>query len=82
MKTFTCSDVDDIDVFAGGIAEIALDGASVGPLFSCIIGQQFKEVKDGDRYWYENWGVEGFSPGIPKHVDISKLKNENFTYFV
>lgn len=72
MKTFTCSDVDDIDVFAGGISEIVLDGASVGPLFSCIIGQQFKDVKDGDRYWYENSGVEGFSPGIPKLVHISK----------
>lgn len=78
MKTFTCSDVEDIDVYAGGIAEIPQDGASVGALFSCIIGQQFKDLKDGDRYWYENRGVEGFSPGIPnlpKLVDIATLKN-------
>lgn len=78
MKTFTCSDVEDIDVYAGGIAEIPQDGASVGPVFSCIIGQQFKDLKDGDRYWYENRGVEGFSSGIPKWpklVDIATLKN-------
>lgn len=78
MKTFTCSDVEDIDVYAGGIAEIPQDGASVGPLFSCIIGQQFKDLKDGDRYWYENRGVEGFSSGIPnltKLVDIATLQN-------
>uniref|UniRef100_A0A8W8MH94 Uncharacterized protein n=1 Tax=Magallana gigas TaxID=29159 RepID=A0A8W8MH94_MAGGI len=43
--------VDDIDVFAGGVSEIPLDGAAVGPLFSCIIGNQFRDLKDGDRYW-------------------------------
>lgn len=57
------SNVDDIDVFAGGMAETPQDGASVGPLFSCIIGQQFQDIKDGDRYWYENKGVEGFNKG-------------------
>ncbi|XP_034310733.2 eosinophil peroxidase [Magallana gigas] len=54
------SDVDDIDVFAGGVAETPLDGAAVGPLFSCIIGNQFRDMKEGDRYWYENRGREGF----------------------
>lgn len=35
-------------------------------------------MKDGDRYWYENRGVEGFSLGILKLlkcVDIVMLKN-------
>jgi peroxidase len=55
--------VDDIDVYAGGMAETPMAGASVGPIFSCIIGNQFKDLKDGDRYWYENQGKEGFSRG-------------------
>ena len=62
-----CSNVDDIDVFAGGVAETPDDGAAVGPLFSCIIGNQFRDFKDGDRYWYERRGVEGFSRG-KKHL--------------
>lgn len=40
-------------------------------------------MKDGDRYWYENRGVEGFSLGILKllkFVDIVMLKN-NFNNF-
>lgn len=35
---FICSDVEDIDVYVGGIVEILLDGVSVGVLFFCIIG--------------------------------------------
>ena len=50
-------------MYAGGVAETPADGAAVGPLFSCIIGNQFRDFKDGDRYWYERSGVEGFSKG-------------------
>lgn len=45
---------DDIDVFTGGIAETPVEGAVLGPLFSCIIGQQFYNLKYGDRFFYEN----------------------------
>ncbi|XP_078321657.1 salivary peroxidase/catechol oxidase-like isoform X2 [Crassostrea virginica] len=72
--------VDDIDVFAGGVAETPDDGAAVGPLFSCIIGNQFRDFKDGDRYWYERKGVEGFSRdqlNEIRKVKLSKLVCEN-----
>ena len=55
--------MNDIDVYAGGLSETPSEGASVGPLFSCIIGRQFRDLKVGDRYWYETSGVEGFNMG-------------------
>lgn len=67
------SGVDDIDLFAGGVAETPLDGAAVGPLFSCIIGNQFRDLKDGDRYWYENRGVEGFKQAQLREIRKVKL---------
>ena len=48
---------DDIDVFVGGVTETPRDGALVGPLFECLLGYQFRELKLGDRYWYETIGV-------------------------
>ncbi|XP_050400825.1 chorion peroxidase [Patella vulgata] len=45
--------VDDIDVFAGGLAEPPLRGSQLGPTFTCILAQQFKDLKFGDSFWHE-----------------------------
>nr|XP_022289209.1 myeloperoxidase-like [Crassostrea virginica] len=59
----TYEHVNDIDVFVGGITETPRDDALVGPLFECLLGRQFRDIKCGDRYWYERRGVEGFRTG-------------------
>ncbi|XP_055956248.1 peroxidase-like protein 3 [Patella vulgata] len=45
--------VDDIDVFAGGLAEPPLRGSQLGPTFTCILAQQFRDLKFGDSFWHE-----------------------------
>ncbi len=50
----TYVDVEDVDLFTGGLAEVPTKGAVVGPTFACLIGRQMFYYKTGDRYWYEN----------------------------
>ncbi|XP_022121552.2 peroxidasin [Pieris rapae] len=46
--------VYNIDVWVGGILEDTSNDAKVGPLFQCILIEQFKRLRDGDRLWFEN----------------------------
>lgn len=46
-------DVDNIDPWIGMLAEDHLAEASVGELTSAIISDQFKRLRDGDRFWFE-----------------------------
>ena len=43
----------DIDLFAGAMNEFPLRGSAVGFTFRCILTQQFRNLRRGDRFWYE-----------------------------
>ena len=58
---------DNIDLFVGGMVEDPIEGTRLGPVFMCLISQQFKRTRDGDRFWYQN-------PGIFKPEQLTQLK--------
>ncbi len=47
-------DVNNIDAWIGGLAEDHMLGGSLGELFSTIIIDQFENLRDADRFWYQN----------------------------
>lgn len=49
-------DVSKVDLWVGGLAESPLvdQGSQLGELFHAILVKQFTELRDGDRFWYEN----------------------------
>ena len=76
--------LNDIDAFVGGLAEEHVEGGSVGELFAHIIADQFYRLRNGDRHWYENVGVEGNAELIPTIVQDAKMstviqRNSNLT---
>ena len=53
--------IDNVDLFTGGLAEDHVAGADVGQTFQAIIGKQFAALRDGDRFFWEN---QAFDPSI------------------
>lgn len=63
---------EDIDLYVGGVSEEPLRGSLIGPTFACILGEQFRRIKNGDRFWYENGPnlVHSFTP-----AQLAAIKN-------
>jgi hypothetical protein len=62
----------NIDSWVGALAEDRVEGASVGELLFAAIKQQFENLRDGDRFWYEN------DPAFTEH-DLRVLNNTTLT---
>jgi len=66
--------IDDIDLFPGGLSEPSLPGGVVGPTFGCIIAQQFQRLKRCDRFWHETTDPNiGFTPEQLKEIKRTTL---------
>jgi hypothetical protein len=50
----TYGDVDKIDPWVGMLAEDPMPGAIFGPVLMKILKDQFRALRDGDRFYYEN----------------------------
>jgi peroxidase len=47
-------------------------GAIVGPTFACILANQFKDLKKGDRFFYEN-GPSPIAFTLDQLAEIKKV---------
>ena len=57
LQTTYGSPSNHVDLFAAGISETN-DGAKLlGRTFGCILSRTFQELRDGDRFYYENKDV-------------------------
>ncbi|KAG9509771.1 Chorion peroxidase [Fragariocoptes setiger] len=72
--------VDDIDLFIAGNYERKLRDALVGPVFACIIGEQFRRLKVADRYWYEN--SPRTNPGAFSPDQLAEIKRATMARLV
>ena len=49
---------EDIELFPGGLSEEPTELGKLGPTFSCIIGEQFRNLKFGDRFFFTHTNVQ------------------------
>jgi len=65
------STVENMDAWAGGLAEDRLPRAHVGELVFTILKLQFEALRDGDRFWYERI----LTPNERRMVEGSRLSD-------
>ncbi|XP_067677467.1 thyroid peroxidase-like [Haliotis asinina] len=70
----TCADslytsTDDVDLYVGGIKEEHVTGGLVGLTFAYIMGLQYRDLRSGDRFWYETTNTTiGFTEDQLKEI--------------
>jgi len=64
--------INDVDLFIGGLAENHAPGAEVGPTFQTIIGHQFRALRSGDRFFWLN---QGFDPATASMISNTRLSD-------
>jgi len=57
----------DIDLYVGGILEEPMADTMLGPTMHCYVQEQFKDLRDGDRFFYTN-------PGQFTRVQLATIK--------
>ena len=67
------NDVDDIDLWVGGLAEDHAPGAMVGETIKAVLLDQFIRLRDGDRFWYQNDPFFNFNKDLMKEVENTSL---------
>ena len=67
--------VDDIDLYVGGFLEAAHEDSILGPVFKCIIGDQFARLKKGDRFFYDLGVDENIAFSLSQLNEVIKHRN-------
>ncbi|XP_043210080.1 uncharacterized protein LOC122375010 [Amphibalanus amphitrite] len=67
---------EDVDLWVGGMLERRAQSARVGPTFQCVIADQFRRHRDGDRLFYERSLSDGQLREVRK-ASLARLLCDN-----
>jgi peroxidase len=69
--------INNIDLFMGGLAEAHVPGAVVGKTFQTIIAKQFQALRSGDRFFWLNEGFDDRSKSIIGATTLATILKRN-----
>ena len=68
--------VDEVDVWVGALAEPPFGKALVGETMFVILREQFLRLRDGDRFWYQNYLDEELQ-GLLERQSLAQIIRRN-----
>ncbi|XP_052240940.1 peroxidase-like protein 3 [Dreissena polymorpha] len=82
LKAAGYSSPQDIDFFAGALSEKPVSGGTLGPTMECIIGDQFRRLKFGDRFFYQNkdTGFNKEQQAAIQNYSLASLLCQNYKF--
>jgi hypothetical protein len=69
--------IDDVDLFMGGLAEKHAPRALVGPTFQAIIADQFQALREGDRFFSLNQGFDRQTASMISATTLAVIMKRN-----
>ena len=69
--------VDEVDAWIGMLSEDPIPGGSVGITTDAVITDQFRRLRDGDRFWFENAGFDSRDVAMLNRVTLSEIMARN-----
>lgn len=75
-------DENKIDAFVGGLCEKKSQGSLMGPLFTAINAEQFKRLREGDRFYYENikWNAAIRNMPLVRKIRRNAIRMHHIVY--
>ncbi|XP_052234492.1 myeloperoxidase-like isoform X1 [Dreissena polymorpha] len=82
LKAAGYSSPQDIDFFPGALSEKPVSGGTLGPTMECIIGDQFRRLKFGDRFFYQNkkTGFNKAQQAAIQKYSLASLLCQNYNF--
>ncbi len=71
LKQAYNNNVNNIDMWVGIICEQSLPGSNLGVLGATIVAKTFKNIRMGDKFWYES----AYSPEDISEIEGTTLKD-------
>ena len=65
---------EDIELYPGGLSEEPTEPGKLGPTFSCIIGEQFRNLKFGDRFFFTHTNVQPSTKFCPSDLKLMQKR--------